>query len=296
MSEFNINELEPLALVEHEKVKASFITTYAKIHKVSPEDATVIYDRESLYYKKALAASDKLKKATKISLYSSFLEAAITGLSLQPGQKSEAYLEARNFNKGNKDKPQWVSVCNFVITAYGELNMRMKAGQIVRMSNPIVLFEGDHFQPMTNAKGELYVDYKPAIPRKSNKIFGSYVAIHLPGGQIDFKWLLQDDISRLKGYSEKGFNSNANALYTSNEGQIDVGFLETKTIKHAMRAYTKLRVGPGAAYEDDVDHEKDSNFAPPAEPQKTITYGKPENGSPKQEQEYAEMEDDNDIF
>jgi hypothetical protein len=45
----------------------------------------------------------------------------------------------------------------------------------------------------------------------------------------------------------------ANALYGGTSGQIDVGFLEAKTIKHAMRSYTKLRVGDSVAFEDDVE-------------------------------------------
>jgi recombinational DNA repair protein RecT len=288
---WNINDLDPVGLVEDAKVKEAFISAYSKIHRASKEDAEVIYDRESLYYKKALAAEPKLKNCTRISLYSALLEAAITGLSLQPGQKSEAYLESRNFNAGTKDNQKWESVCHFVLTAYGELNLRIKAGQIVRMNNPVVVYEGDHFQPMTNARGELFVDYKPAIPRKSKNIIGAFVVIHLPGNQLDFKWLLQDDIERLKGYSAKGFKGNPNALYSSNNGSIDVGFLETKTIKHAMRAYTKLRVGENVAYEDDLDLEKAGTFLPPdaqPQPEATVQYGQPESVIPG--------DDDGEIF
>ena len=272
---WNINDLDPVGLVEDAKVRDSFISAYTKIHRAKTADAEMILDRESLYYKRALTGDSKLKNCTRISLYSSFLEAAITGLSLQPGQKSEAYLESRNFNVGTRDNPQWEGVCHFVLTAYGELNLRMKAGQIVRMNNPVVVYEGDHFQPMTNARGELYVEYKPSIPRKSQNIIGAFVVIHLPGDQLDFKWLLQDDIERLKGYSAKGFKGNPNALYSSNNGAIDVGFLETKTIKHAMRAYTKLRVGENVAFEDDLDPDKAGTFLPAdaqPQPEPTVQY------------------------
>lgn len=251
-----LDNLNPLKITEDEKVRGSFINTFSKIHKVSVDEATMVYEKESLYFKKALLGNDKLQKCTKISLYSAFIEVAIQGISIQPGQKSEAYLSLRGVNIGSRTEKNYIETAMLSITAYGELNMRISAGQIIRMKNPIVLYEGDHFQPLTNQRGELYVDYKPAIPRKSQKIFGSWVCIELPGNSLDFKWLLEDDIARLKGYSGK--QSSANALYTSDNGQIDPGFLEAKTIKHAMRAYTKLRVSDVAAFEGEEIEEKEN--------------------------------------
>lgn len=253
-----LDNLSPMKITEDAKVKEAFISVVSKIHKKSVDEATMIYEKESLYFKKALTASDKLKNCTKISLYSAFTEIAIQGISIQPGQKSEAYLEARGVNIGTKAQPQYINTCMLRITAYGELNMRITSGQIIRMKNPIVLYEGDYFQPLTNQRGELYVDYKPSIPRRSQKIFGAWVCIELPGNSLDFKWLLEDDIERLMKYSIPKFGDergNPNALYTANDGQIDPGFLEAKTIKHAMRAYTKLRVSDVAAFEDDAETE-----------------------------------------
>ena len=122
------------------------------------------------------------------------------------------------------------------------------------MCNPQVIYEGDVFQPRTTETGDLTVDYRPAIPRRSSNIVGCYVCLILPKGGRDFKWLLQDDIARLMNYSKPKFGNNPqpNALYTSGaNGQIDVGFLETKTIKHAMRTLTKLRVSNDVTFEGD---------------------------------------------
>lgn len=260
-----LDNLNPLKITEDSKVKESFINVVSKIYKKSVDEATMIYEKESMYFKKALVASEKLQKCTRISLYSAFIEVAIQGISTQPGQKSEAYLEARGVNIGTKQAPQYIDTCMLRITAYGELNMRISSGQIIRMKNPIVLYEGDHFQPLTNQRGELYVDYKPAIPRKSQKIYGAWVCIELPGNSLDFKWLLEDDIKRLMNYSIPKFGNergNANALYTSDNGQIDPGFLEAKTIKHAMRAYTKLRVSDIAAFDGEDDQEQPEHPEP----------------------------------
>lgn len=285
-----LDSLHPQTLVDDEKVKRQFISTYSKIHRKSEQDAEVVWEKESLYYKKALTANEKLKSCTQLSLYSAFLEIAIQGLSIQPGQKSDAYLEAR----GQKvDNNSWITVCYLRITAYGELNLRIQSGQILRMLNPVVVYEGDKFQPRTNQQGELYVEYEPCIPRKSKIIIACWVRIILPEGVNDFKWLTQEDIERLKNYSiPRGKqNPKPNALYESNDGQIDPGFLEAKTIKHAMRAYTKLRVGDNVMFEEEEleaqtnSNEDNSNqppkgFAPPSPQPQSATIPDLDNEEP----------------
>jgi recombinational DNA repair protein RecT len=250
------------AMVEQGNIKEKFCGILRKMHKFDDEMCSTVYERESLYFKQALNVNEKLQQCTYISRYSAFLDIAVLGISLQPGTKSESYLEARATKIADS---KYVSTCYLRITAYGELNIRMRCGQIIRMSNPQVIYEGDIFQPRTNERGDLIVDYRPAIPRKSKKIIGCYVCIVLPHDGRDFKWLLEDDIQRLKGYSARGFNGSANALYGANGGQIDVGFLEAKTIKHAMRAYTKLRV-PDNVIMDDED-ESESDLSPNPSPQ-----------------------------
>lgn len=246
-------------MVDQEPIKKAFISSLSKIHGKSETDAEMIFEKESLYFKKALSENPKLAACTGISLYSAFLEIAVTCLSIQPGGKAEAYLESRGARDGKDEKgnDKWVQIARFVITAYGELNLRIMAGQIIRMSNPQVIYDGDKFQPRTNEQGILIVDYAPCIPRKSDKIIGCYVHIALPKNQNDFKWLLEDDIQRLAKYSipKSGNNPQANALYSSNNNQIDPGFLEAKTIKHAMRAYTKLRVSDTVSFEGDEEFE-----------------------------------------
>lgn len=267
-----LDQLDPIKLVEHEKVRTSFIDTYAKIHGVSESEAEMVYEKESTYYKKAVSANDRLKSCTRLTLYSAFLEVAIQGISLQPGSKSLAYLESRS----SKVKEVWISTCNLVLTTYGELELRIKSGQIVAMLNPIVVYEGDTFQPRTNQRGEIYVDYAPLIPRQQNaKIIACWVRVVVPGGISDFKWLLQEDIDRLKKCSipKSGTNPQPNALYSSFNGGIDPGFLEAKTIKHAMRSKGKLKVGDSVVIEGEEEEETNTEttgFAPPAPEAKTV--------------------------
>lgn len=278
MEKPNLNVEDKSKLVDQEPIKESFINILTKIHKMDRSEAESVFEREAMYYKKLLFDNAWLKESTGLSLYSSFLEIAITGLSIQPGSKSEAFLEARQANQPKDGKDNWVKVCRLVVSAYGELNMRIKAGQIIRINNPIVFYEGDHFQPKTNSRGELMVDYAPAIPRKKDaKIMGVWCAIILPHNGIDFKWLLEEDIERLRKFSiPKKQNATANALYSSNSGQIDTGFLEAKCIKHAMRAYTKLKVSDNIAFEgDEAEPEVAGGFAPPKNDVQTVTVVQP---------------------
>ena len=258
----DFNVTDKTTIVDQQPVKESFIDTLIKMHRMTPEDAEATYEREARYFKRLVSSSDNLKASTGLSLCSAFFEVAITGLSLQPGSKSDAFIESRSAKQIKNGAESWVKVAGLVITAYGELNLRIKAGQIIRMNNPIVVYDGDHFQPKTNERGELTVEYFPAIPRKSNKIIGCWVSMILPNNGIDFKWLLEDDIERLKKASipKGGQNSKANALYSSNDNQIDPGFLEAKTIKHAFRSKTKLKMSDNIRFESDEQNEEEKSF------------------------------------
>lgn len=236
-------------------VKAYMNTTHSTEQK-----ANNAFEVEREYFQSITEGSEKLAVATEISLTNAFLNIATYGLTIQPGGKAEAYILPRSVNVNDK----WEVVANLQISPYGEVKMRIAAGQIIRCSNPIVVYEGDIFQPRTNERGDLYVEYAPAIPRKSNTIIACYVQLVLPHDGRDYKWLTMDDVMRLAGYSKKQNRSKAhpdgvaNALYTSNGGQIDIGFLEAKTIKHAMRPYPKLRVGDGVTFDDEDEEELDN--------------------------------------
>ena len=79
----NFEPQDKKTLVDQEGIKESFITTLMKIHKKSREDAEMIFDKEALYFRKALTDNTKLAACTGISLYSDFLEIAIQRLSIQ---------------------------------------------------------------------------------------------------------------------------------------------------------------------------------------------------------------------
>jgi len=173
-------------------------------------------------------------------------------------------LSTRSYKAGKDEKGYdvWGTAAQLVIQAYGELNMRLRAGQLIHASNPIVIYEGDTFIPRTNENGDLIVEYKPLIPRKKGaKIIGCYVQLKLKGGINDYKWLLEDDIERLRDYSNRNNSSfeekknkvtgKENDLYGKNGEDIDPGFLAAKTLKHAMKTLQKLRLSDGVVLDDE---------------------------------------------
>lgn len=266
-----------------EEMRSTWQSVYANRTRCSEEAARAAFEREADYFEKQTEEKKELKECTEMSLKNAFLDIATTGLSIQTGQKAEAYLEKRGAKKTDANGAvSWLNVCSLRVSAYGELNMRIMAGQIIRASNPIIIYEGDKFQPRTNERGDLVVDYKPAIPRTSTKIIGCYVQLILPHDGRDYKWLLEDDIARLMGYSEKQNKKNGpNELYSSNSGQIDPGFLEAKTLKHAMRAYTKMHLPDTVKMEDEEEEDtpdKQGGFSEPEPEPEGITVGASEEG------------------
>ena len=146
--------------------------------------------------------------------------------------------------------------------------MRQRAGQVRYVDNPVVCYEGDTFSPGL-LDGVKTVTYQAACPRKSNKVIGGFIRIVRADGTVDWHWMMEGDIKRLEAYSYKNNQrwnpqtrqkeGKANALYTSNEGGIDPGFLESKLIKHAFDGYPKVRTGKFTVFEtqeepQDIDY------------------------------------------
>ncbi|MPM15744.1 hypothetical protein SDC9_62116 [bioreactor metagenome] len=249
-----INALEPAKIVENQKVEQKFIQMYNVIH--GADIGVQIYEKEVFNFQKILTENPSLQECSKMSLYGCFLDMAVNGLSLDPTGNPHCYLIPRSSKTGYKDDKGndiYEKRASVSITGYGELVMRMRAGQIKYADNPVVVYEGDVFS-IDLERGVKKITYSAAIPRKSNKVIGAFIRIVRNDGSEDYQWLLEGDIDRLKGFSERANSywdknarkrviGKANELYSSNSGQIDPGFLENKMIKHAFDAYPKVKVG-----------------------------------------------------
>lgn len=229
----------PARIADLPEVEQRFIQLRSKTSGVSLQVAEVEFQQEKYHMSRMLSESAGLRECEGLSLYGCFLDCAVQGLSLDP-KKKLCYIIPGSVNIGTKDQKQWVKRATLEISPYGELAIRQQKGQIKYADNPVIVYEGDLFEPYEDANGKGVV-YKPSTT-PSNKIIAAFLKIVRVDGTIDYHWMFERDWMRLAGYSSKKNNGYANALYTSCNGGIDPGFLSAKLIKHAFRSYPKVNL------------------------------------------------------
>ena len=286
LSEFQKYNAENI--LDCEAVMEKVVEVYNLMHG---EGGEAFFERERQNFQKIISESIYLKKCTAFSIYTSIIDLSVYNLSVEPGAQATAYLIPRNVNigKGSDSKDVYETRCNLKISGYGELVIRASAGQILYADNPIVVYDNDEFSCSVSGEKKS-VEYKCNLPHKGHQVIGCFIRIVRSDRSVDYSWLLEEEIERLKGYSSKAnkkwnererkYEYKANELYTSNDGNIDTGFLIAKTIKHAFKTYPKIKVGKSTVLQsedpepektediygvqtDSVPSEKERPFGPP---------------------------------
>lgn len=238
-----INRLKPLEIVQHPVVRERFIQIWDALWG----GGEAAYQRESIYFNKALRDNDggRLQRCTPFSIFTSFIDLAVCGLSLEPGTRALAYLMGRNVNIGDKQHPEWEGRCVLTVSAYGELVMRTRAGQIRHADNPVLVYDNDEFS-FRDVDGRKSVSYTCNLPHAGHNIVACYLRITRADATIDYSVMYPEDWCRLAAYSQKQNRGRANDLYGMDQNgivHIDPGFLMAKCIKHAFKSYPKVRIG-----------------------------------------------------
>lgn len=281
MIETNFDNL-PLTQVPS-AVKPKFIQIYNQKYDPScPADAISTGGKGAVFYEEQEALfnaeiqngpyAKMLAKAKAENMANAFLSIAINGLSLEKTFTTECYLECRSVNIGTREQPVYASLPKISITGYGEVKMRVRAGQIAGIENPVVVYDCDDLR-VGEKDGHKYVNYEKCFVKKPKaQIIACYVKILLNSGGFDYFVLDADGIKRLAGYSAKfNYGNKPNSLYVSNDGQIDTGFLIAKTIKHAFKGYPKLSIGDGAVYQSDDDMQPENEALKEAKKPEGVT-------------------------
>lgn len=257
-----IAAMKPGEMISAESTAERFVQLFNKVH--GTEKGANIYEQERFHFMKLIQEKNDLQQCDTISLYGCFLDTAVDGLSLDPSRKL-TYIIPENVNVGTKDSPKWIKRARRVISPYGELALRQKYGQIKYADDPVIVYAGDKFSPGTDATGKKFVSYEAKIPNDSNEIIGGFIRIVRVDGSVDFYWMTNRDIVRLKGYSERKNRGTANALYSSSStGSIDPGFFAAKLIKHAFKSFPKIQIGGTMTKIEDVE-EPIIETQPPSE-------------------------------
>lgn len=256
-----LNELQPTEIVRNDNVRDKFIQIYEAMWTPSTGvSGEAAYEKESRNFNRLLCEKEDIrKKCSHFSLFTSFLDVAISGLTLDPGTKAQAYLLARSIavdsyvdDHGQK-KNRYETQCVLTVSGYGELVLRVRCGQIRHADNPVIVYEEDSFE-FGERNGQKFVNYTCRLPHQSGRIVACFMKITRADGSADYAVMLPEDWARLSNYSarqnskfnyqtKQWENGKPNALYTAQGGQIDPGFLISKCIKHAFKTYPKARVG-----------------------------------------------------
>lgn len=256
-----LNELQPTEIVRNDNVRDKFIQIYDAMWSQSTGvSGEAAYEKEARNFNRLLSEKEDVrKKCSHFSLFTSFLDVAISGLTLDPGTKAQAYLLARSIavdsyvdDHGQK-KNRYETQCVLTVSGYGELVLRARCGQIRHADNPVIVYEEDSFE-FGERNGQKFVNYTCRLPHQSGRIVACFMKISRADGSADYAVMLPEDWARLSNYSarqnskfnyqtKQWENGKPNALYTAQGGQIDPGFLVAKCIKHAFKTYPKARVG-----------------------------------------------------
>lgn len=216
------------------EVADRFKGLYAIFHGNNSARASVAYESEKFHFMKMLQDKPDLQKCTKLSLYGTFLDMAVMGLSFDPSMK-HAYVISMPFNVGSKNDPKWESRACLMVDGRGELVIRVKQGQIKHADNPITVFEGDVFKYGTK-NDKVFIEHEASFPRKEDaQIIACYIRLERPDGTVDYKVFGYEDVMALKKFSKQ---PNSLAWTAGIRGMI-----ETKTLKHAFKSYPKVKLG-----------------------------------------------------
>ena len=134
-----LNALPATKIVENENVQTKFIQMYNAIW--GSQMGEQIYHKEVFNFQKVLRENPSLAECTKMSLFGCFLDMAVNGLSLDNTSHPHCYLIPRKVKTGQKDErgyDRYEKRASVSVTGYGELTMRMRAGQIRYADNPVI--------------------------------------------------------------------------------------------------------------------------------------------------------------
>lgn len=266
-----LNAMDALEIATAPMVRDKFIDIYNTLWGAGTGEAA--YERESRFFNRLLSDNADLQKGTHFSLFTAFIDLAVCGLSLEPGARALCYLIGRNQKtspkldaqgrpmKDSKGYPvyNWEGRVVLTVSAYGELVLRERSGQIRHADNPVLVYEGDEFS-FSDKGGRKEVEYVCHLPHTGKRIVACYLRITRADGSVDYSVMTEEDWVRLAQYSARQNRSGANALYgVDQQGivNIDPGFLMAKCIKHAFKTYPKVRVGRGTELQSQQTEEQE---------------------------------------
>lgn len=263
-----IQQTPPAQIADLDIVRDRYIQNYNACHKEKVGD--LMYHRNVIHFKQAIAGSQQLAKCDPFSLYACFATAAVNGYSLDPND-NEVYVIARG-GKACLDRQAG---------AYVRRLMRTQQAQFFEQAK--LVYQGDIFQ-VENGRVLRHVE-----SFQSDVIIAGYVRVVIGDSGEDRFFIYRK--SDFESWRKKSTNpatvikrSQDGREYTSeslwdngviNGTQPEPNFLRTKIIKHAAKEKCWATGNTPAQVEVFEDIEIDSDDfpqIPTAEPQSQLPH------------------------
>ena len=149
-----LQKLQPADILTHEPVRDKFIQVWDTLWGEGKGEAA--YERELVYFNHWLKDNAQTAaKATRFSIFTTFIDLAVCGLSVEPGVRALCYLQPRSIAVGKNERGDSIyeNRLTLTVSGYGELAMRARAGQIKYADNPVIVYEEDSFSFSDNGVG-----------------------------------------------------------------------------------------------------------------------------------------------
>lgn len=251
MLNFNeIKKLTPAELLTNQEFREHIVVLYNTCHKTT--DGNQFYERETNFLKKLMMDNAKIAKASSISIMSTLLDLAYHGLSIEPVSKAQAYIVPRSHNLGTKDNPQWEQRVLLVISAYGELALRVRSGIIRYVDGPYLVYAGDHFTTTPDGCIEHVRNHE------SDEVTDAWIKITRYDGSTECK---EFSIQEIMAYKKKSDTPTSTAWTGGVDGQPSRGMIEAKVLRHSFSAYPRLKLGQNTTVQTDDDIAADAAYA-----------------------------------
>ena len=199
------------ALTQLPFVAEKFISLYNNVN--NSQSGELVYHAETLNFTTLVNSNPNLKKCTPVSLYQTFINAAVNNLSFSE-HKKQVYIVP------NRDTAKlW-------ITPYGEAQLRIDRGVIKHYDSPVLVYDCDEFSKKL-VDNDTVLNHTPIVPTpKDANIIASYIKITRSDNTFYFEVF---DIS---------FFINLRDNYSKQKNSLawrDLpAMIKAKTIKHAF--------------------------------------------------------------
>lgn len=146
---------------ELEPFQNNFVTNLVKTSGITEEGALMKFEREKILFMKAISANKELEKCDRFTIYSAFIELAVSGCSLLDG---ESYI----IPYGGK--------AQFQVGYKGRVNQMNTLPGIVHVNMPQVVYDCDDFDYELGEFPKIN-KHKPGKRTKDNQLTHVYIVV-----------------------------------------------------------------------------------------------------------------------